>query len=255
MVNFCAIKGFFMNKKLFFLVMLVCLLALSLALVGCKTDDDDDRDSIPAALVGRWGFSAGGEQFRINADGTGTQGDPASIITPTNCKWSVNGKRLSFSYINTPGTGSADYSITNGKLTFSNLDANDPLSNYFQYFIAQATVPMGLGPLVKLSDSGNGGGNIPASLISKWYFSQADADADSHIYPFEITSDGKLLLQMGLVSYDLTVSGNTITAKTTGLTLGSATYSVDGTKLTLTSTGGVTNIFNAITTNGNSFFK
>jgi len=87
-----------MNKKPIFLAMLVVLLALSLAFVGCKSDDDGGGSG-PPSLDGTWSqpdntairFSGGNLQStwditsnNVNwtLEGTYTYNSPTLIITP-----------------------------------------------------------------------------------------------------------------------------------------------------------------------------
>jgi hypothetical protein len=41
-----------MKNKLFFLIMLICLLTLSF--IGCKNDDNEGGGKVPSALQGNW---------------------------------------------------------------------------------------------------------------------------------------------------------------------------------------------------------
>jgi hypothetical protein len=88
--------------------------------------------------------------------------------------------------------------------------------------------------------SGNGNGDdddeIPSELVAKWYTHQELADAETQTAPYEITSDGKLLL-MGLDEggYTLTVAGNIITfLRQFDNSTETVKYSISGTVLTLT---------------------
>jgi hypothetical protein len=90
------------------------------------------------------------------------------------------------------------------------------------------------------NNNGNGNGDgddeIPPELVAKWYTHQDLADAETQTAPYEITSDGKLLL-MGLDQggYTLTVAGNIITfLRQFDNSTETVTYSVSGTVLTLT---------------------
>jgi hypothetical protein len=74
---------------------------------------------IPTELVGTWGYYKDKIPyyfFKINADGSGYL-----FITSHNVKWSVSENRLGFRIlnINCPESGSAGYSIIDGKLSFS----------------------------------------------------------------------------------------------------------------------------------------
>jgi hypothetical protein len=74
-------------------------------------------DAIPADLAGSWGYSSDPDSrvFTINSDGSGTYGNNA-------CTWSVSGSTLTLTMTlqGQTMTGSAAYSISSGRLTFSN---------------------------------------------------------------------------------------------------------------------------------------
>jgi len=78
-------------------------------------------------------------------------------------------------------------------------------------------------------DGGGGSGN---PLVGKWYSTQKAAD-DGDTAPFEFTSDGKLLTAGTDEGITYTVSGNTLTTKVSGQTIGTTTFSISGTVLTL----------------------
>jgi len=86
------------------------------------------------------------------------------------------------------------------------------------------------------SGNGDGGGNSNA-LVGKWYTTQAAANADTNgtNAPYEFTSDGKLLAGGADQGITYTVSGNTLNTLTAGQTIGTTTFSISGTKLTLSS--------------------
>ena len=70
-----------MKKKLIVSGMLVCLLALSFALFGCKTDATDGEgggdDGLPAAMQGTWtggGYTVGITATTAKVTGTGMAG-------------------------------------------------------------------------------------------------------------------------------------------------------------------------------------
>jgi hypothetical protein len=87
---------------------------------------------------------------------------------------------------------------------------------------------------------GNGGDNTPsggAALVAKWYSSQAAADADGDNPTYEFKSDGKLIVASMDAGYTYTATATSITVKNSGVDLGTATYAVSGTKLTLSNVG------------------
>jgi hypothetical protein len=94
----------------------------------------------------------------------------------------------------------------------------------------------------KTDDDGGGGGSDTA-LVAKWYITQAYADSQDNFYvAYEFTSDGKLGISTASVDAGLTytASSGTITVKSAGYTVGTATYSIAGTELTLSNVGSST---------------
>ena len=85
--------------------------------------------SIPANLVGKWGYYVGINPFKpivINPDGSG------NLSTLNVGKWSANGNIIIFSKLNNepPISGSAQYSIIDGKLFFSEPLSGDLLNEF-----------------------------------------------------------------------------------------------------------------------------
>jgi hypothetical protein len=86
---------------------------------------------IPVDLVGEWGHYVGEKPvvcIKINKDGSG------HLIDVSDVKWVVNGKILGFRKVNNdfPGAGSAQYSINDGKLSFSEPFQGDFASEFSQ---------------------------------------------------------------------------------------------------------------------------
>jgi len=78
----------------------------------------------------------------------------------------------------------------------------------------------------------------PADLVAKWYYSQEEAEEDYLAIAYEFTSDGKVLpAGSDMMGYTYTATGTTITMKWGSISVGSASYIIEGTKLTLSNTG------------------
>jgi hypothetical protein len=107
-----------MNKKLLFLAMPVCLLALSLMFAACGNLLKEQEESvIPSKLVGRWAFY-GIQAFQINSDGSGIFGSGGS---GRDCVWSVSnvdGDDVLDVNISNGDAGSARYSVSSRTLKF-----------------------------------------------------------------------------------------------------------------------------------------
>jgi hypothetical protein len=128
-----------MNKKLIFGTMLVCLLALSLALIGCPTDSDD---------------GGGGGGSGVPADHQGTwKSDSRTIMFDENLVYyhvgildNVNGNTLTFTFASNQSisAGSAKYELSSDKtqVTFSEcngfVDPDSP-SNGTEYVVTNGT--------------------------------------------------------------------------------------------------------------------
>jgi len=88
--------------------------------------------------------------------------------------------------------------------------------------------------VVGCGDGGDGGsGSNP--LIGKWYYTQETADAGTYEEAYEFTSDGKLLISGTDQGFTYTVSGKTLTVNTSGVAVGTTTFSITGTELTIDS--------------------
>ena len=118
-----------MKKKLIFSGMLVCLLALGLALVGCKTDADDDSGgsgTVPVALQGNWlrdsdgterylvfitnAFATDSDSFadaKKDAEDYAKRGEVVTSVTADKIEYKAWGE-----------TKSISYAIAGDKLTF-----------------------------------------------------------------------------------------------------------------------------------------
>ena len=81
-------------------------------------------------------------------------------------------------------------------------------------------------------DSSNEGGNIPSTLVGKWYSS-----VDGTTLAFEITSTGKFIYDTQ--SYDISVSDNTLELKSGGVTVGTFDYSISNGAMTISNGTGV----------------
>ena len=79
----------------------------------------------------------------------------------------------------------------------------------------------------------------PYGLVVKWYITQEYANAES-AFPgalaYEFTADGRILV-LGTALFTYTATNNAITVRTSGITMGTASYAIDGTELTLSNTG------------------
>ena len=92
---------------------------------------DSCTSVIPADLLGEWGYYVGEKPvvcLKINKDGSGYLSDVSDV------KWVVNGKILAFRNVNEgfPVAGSAQYSIIDGKLSFSEPFQGDFVSEFSQ---------------------------------------------------------------------------------------------------------------------------
>ena len=75
-------------------------------------------------------------------------------------------------------------------------------------------------------------------LIAKWYITQEAADAEDGMWiTYEFTADGRLLAAGTDAGITYTATSSTITTRAMGMTLGTASYIIEGTKLTLSNTG------------------
>ncbi|MDR2660362.1 MAG: hypothetical protein LBC27_10335 [Spirochaetaceae bacterium] len=107
-----------MNKKFLFLVIPVCLLALSLMFAACGDIlKEQGEDVIPSKLVGRWAYRSI-QIFQINSDGSGTFGSGG---TGQDCVWSVSnvdGDDMLDLNISNTDIGSTRYSVSGRTLKF-----------------------------------------------------------------------------------------------------------------------------------------
>ncbi|MDR0554269.1 MAG: hypothetical protein LBG76_05665, partial [Treponema sp.] len=102
-------------------VVAVAAAIFAFILAGCDNPSNSSPGSqsgaIPSDLAGSWGYSSDPDSrvFTINSDGSGTYGNNA-------CTWSVSGSTLTLTMTlqGQTMTGSAAYSISSGRLTFSN---------------------------------------------------------------------------------------------------------------------------------------
>ena len=233
------------NSRRLLAIMLAAIIGFSFAACDNVASGDTDAGgdvSGNTALHGKWRLEGTSSDYTVDFQANGNLVFYPAVGIPST--YTVSGSTITVLISGYPA-GTATFSISgsgqDAVLTLSDTGSSGLTAGTYYRF--------GSG------DPGDGGGDTTASgLIGKWYSSQEDADAETPLYLFEITSDWKLLLQLGLVSYDLTVSEGTITAKTTGLTLGTATFFVNGTKLTLIP-GAAPNIFIAITASSNDFYK
>ena len=92
------------------------------------------------------------------------------------------------------------------------------------------------------------GGSIPSGLVGKWSLTEWKDTAD-----FEITSSGKLIIDNFI--YDISVSGNTITATNAGTTLGMADYSLSNNNTVMTWSNVSGGLFTGLTGIENRFYK
>jgi len=82
---------------------------------------------------------------------------------------------------------------------------------------------------------GGGGGGAGSALVGKWYSTQTAANAGTGSATYEFSSDGKIFVGGNSVSsLSYTATANTITTTTSGVSLGTINYKIEGTKLTLT---------------------
>jgi len=84
------------------------------------------------------------------------------------------------------------------------------------------------------NDGNDGGGSDTNSIVGKWYTTQEAANAGTNVAAYEFKSDGKLLVGGTDQGFTYTVSGDTLTTKASGQTMGTTTFSISGTVLTLT---------------------
>ena len=99
-----------MKKGLLFSLMLVFILALCLTATSCP----EPSNTIPAELVGKWGYTLIGdtELFEIKSNGT------IVFAGPTTYDISVSGNTVTLKYSNND-MGSFKYSITSNQMTIS----------------------------------------------------------------------------------------------------------------------------------------
>ncbi|MDR1637599.1 MAG: hypothetical protein LBR93_09700 [Treponema sp.] len=117
-------------KKLNLLVMLVSLLALSLALIGCPTDSDDDGGggggNVPTELIGNWLRDSGGtERYLVfNANGWGTDNDSFADVEFYWVITSATENKIEYQHRlgADVGTGSFEWTVSESILTISNSD-------------------------------------------------------------------------------------------------------------------------------------
>jgi hypothetical protein len=74
------------------------------------------------------------------------------------------------------------------------------------------------------NDDGGGGGGVPSELVAKW--------GSGGTLVFEITSGNKLI--MSGTTFDVSVSGKTVTLKQNGYVGGTFEYSISGNQMTIT---------------------
>ncbi|GHT61627.1 hypothetical protein FACS1894109_20290 [Spirochaetia bacterium] len=104
-----------MKKKLIFSVTLVMVLALGLALVGCKTDDDDSSGGgVPSELVGKW-YSKASDTVLVFEITSANK----LIMSGVTYDASVSGKTVSMKMSGVTG-GTFDYSISGSEMTITN---------------------------------------------------------------------------------------------------------------------------------------
>jgi hypothetical protein len=87
------------------------------------------------------------------------------------------------------------------------------------------------------TEGGGGGGDVPPALVAAWYTSQDLADADDPIWMYKFSETRIYVSAYTTPSFAYTVSGNTITMTSASLpngpSVGTAKFTIDGTKLTL----------------------
>jgi hypothetical protein len=119
-------RGMYMKKQSLVFGVLVMALVLGLVFTGCGDDENGDPssppggggggDSIPTELVGTWGKEVSPSLYQalfvINANGTGTWGDPD--LGGQGCSWSVSGNKLTLYFGGQDGT--IDWAVNSGKL-------------------------------------------------------------------------------------------------------------------------------------------
>ncbi|MHB9293262.1 hypothetical protein Holit_02383 [Hollandina sp. SP2] len=91
-----------MNKKLIFPAMLVCLLALGLAVVSCGND--------VSRLAGIWEDESGNSSIELFKDGTGNWDGVSATWKIENERFVLTGMGLSFSF---------DYTLSGSTLTLT----------------------------------------------------------------------------------------------------------------------------------------
>jgi len=113
------------------------------------------------------------------------------------------------------------------------------MKNLFKFLgIISLVLVMGFSMTACKDDEGgddNGGNTGGGPLVAKWYLTQEGANNDNDFFfEFEFTSDGKFKPLSGGTSWTYTSTDTTITFLSSGKAVGTGTYSITGTKLTLT---------------------
>jgi hypothetical protein len=87
---------------------------------------------------------------------------------------------------------------------------------------------------------GSGGGSVDSDLVAEWYTTQSAANRGDDPY-FEIKSDGSFIGNTGFGNdlIKVSTSGGTITATSSGTSVGSADYTIDGNNLNFSDATGI----------------
>jgi uncharacterized repeat protein (TIGR02543 family) len=168
-----------------------------------KVSGSNPSGGPPPALVGMWYTQANDPAFEITSAGK-------ILVASQSFDISVSGKTVTLKQSGA-AVGTFDYAINNNTMTITNGT------------MVGMTIAL-LSPVVKVSGSNPSGGPPPA-LVGMWY-TQANDPA------FEITSAGKILLASQ--SFDISVSGNTVTLKQSGTAVGTFDYAINNNTMTIT---------------------
>ncbi|MCL2067288.1 MAG: InlB B-repeat-containing protein [Treponema sp.] len=194
-------------------------IALASPFVKVGSNNGGTNGNIPSELVGEWASKANPSDmvFKITSDGTFTAtGQSGGDFD----KISVSGNTVEIKVYGST-VASFVYSISNGEMTFTNATG----------FMASLAL---ISPFVKVGSNNGGGEGDMSALVGKW----GKQENMNFVVSLEITSAGKLISSDG-TTYDITVSGSTVTLKFGGTDVGTFGFAISDDKMIMHSGTGI----------------